>query len=32
VKKPSIRRVKAGTVLDYTLFVSSGWTNTPPSS
>jgi len=22
----------AGTVLGYTLFVSSGWTNTPPSS
>jgi hypothetical protein len=32
VAQQPVAHVPAGTVLDYTLFVSIGWTNTPPSS
>jgi hypothetical protein len=32
VAQQPVAHAPAGTVLDYTLFVSSGWTNTPPSS
>jgi hypothetical protein len=32
VAQQPVAHVAAGTVIDYTLFVSSGWTNTPPSS
>jgi hypothetical protein len=32
VARQPVAHAPAGTVLDYTLFVSSGWTNTPPSS
>jgi hypothetical protein len=32
VARQPVAHAPAGTVLDYTLFLSSGWTNTPPSS
>jgi hypothetical protein len=32
VAQHPVAHVAVGTVIDYTLFVSSGWTNTPPSS
>jgi hypothetical protein len=32
VAQQPVAHVAVGTVIDYTLFVSSGWTNTPPSS
>jgi hypothetical protein len=32
VAKQPVAHAPAGTVLDYTLFVSMGWTNTPPGS
>jgi hypothetical protein len=32
VTRHSVAHAAAGTVIDYMLFVSSGWTNAPPSS
>jgi hypothetical protein len=32
VAQQPVAHVAAGTVLDYTLFLGSGWTNTPPGS